>query len=110
MLPFLSARAPCHLASQQIRTLFTAVKSSLTWTSDRFGGVTVDENSILSCPTQFEAQLSLSLDDWKTQGVTAAWLRVPAEKTVCLPVAVGFRSNFAFLGGFFIDWLDILAY
>ena len=107
MLPMLSTRAPCHLASQQVRTLFTAVKSCMTWTSDRFGGVTIDEHSIPSCPTQFETQLCLSMADWKTTGVTAAWLRVPVNKTVCLPAAVGFRSYIFCIGDFFlIDRFD----
>lgn len=97
MLRLLSTRASFRVASQQVATMCASADEYMAFTSDRFGGVTVDENSIPSCAIKFEKQLSSSLDKWKSQGVTAAWLRVPASKTACLPAAIaaGFEMHHA---------------
>jgi 8-oxo-dGTP pyrophosphatase MutT (NUDIX family) len=66
----------------------------LASSTNRFAGVVVDPESLPVQVETFRQRLCHSLDAWTSQGLKVAWLEVPIEKTVLIPVAV--EAGFAF--------------
>lgn len=62
--------------------------STLLYKSDRYNGVTVDENSLPSTPEAFEKLLKMSLTQWKTDKKRGIWIKIPINLSALIPVAV----------------------
>lgn len=62
--------------------------STLLYKSDRYNGVTVDENSLPSSPETFEKLLKMSLAQWKAEKKRGLWLKIPINLSSLIPVAV----------------------
>lgn len=55
---------------------------------DEYGGVVVDPESLPVNPIEFGSMLHSSLSDWKAKGKKGVWLKVPAERSDLVPVAI----------------------
>ena len=60
-------------------------------TPNRFGGTEVETDALPSDPKQFSAQLYSAIDQWRTDQVKVAWVRIPTQKAFLIPVAVDAR-------------------
>ncbi|CAN6456856.1 unnamed protein product [Victoria cruziana] len=78
----------------------TAVKENLKLLEsydDEYGGLIVDPNSLPSCTNAFAFVLRSSLSYWESKGKRGIWLKILAEQSDLVPVAVkeGFKYHHA---------------
>ncbi|KAF3448279.1 hypothetical protein FNV43_RR08992 [Rhamnella rubrinervis] len=64
---------------------------------DEYGGVVVDPESLPANPSAFAHVLRSSLSHWKMKGKKGIWLKLPAERSELVPIAVkeGFEYHHA---------------
>ena len=67
---------------------------TIPYTTNNFGGVIADPESLDRPPDVFEELLSRSLNVWRAQEYKAVWLEVPIEKSDLVPVAI--RAGFTY--------------
>ena len=93
----------CKLAIRSpMRLLCGTSPAVLRAEIDRFGGLTVslDEELVRSerlTPQHFADKLKVSVDAWKREQKQGVWLRIDAQNTALLPVAIeqGFEMHHA---------------
>ncbi|RVX15593.1 Nudix hydrolase 8 [Vitis vinifera] len=78
-------------------TLFSREMRVLDAIDDEYGGVVVDPQRLPVNPSSFATVLHSSLSHWKMQGKKGVWLKLPAERSELVPIAVkeGFQYHHA---------------
>lgn len=69
-------------------SLFSRNKSILHAFDDEYGGVVVNPDRLPVNPNDFALMLHSSLSHWKTKGKKGVWLKLPAERSDLVPVAI----------------------
>ncbi|XP_034698088.1 nudix hydrolase 8 isoform X1 [Vitis riparia] len=77
--------------------LFSREMRVLDAIDDEYGGVVVDPQRLPVNPSSFATVLHSSLSHWKMQGKKGVWLKLPAERSELVPIAVkeGFQYHHA---------------
>ncbi|XP_034698095.1 nudix hydrolase 8 isoform X2 [Vitis riparia] len=68
--------------------LFSREMRVLDAIDDEYGGVVVDPQRLPVNPSSFATVLHSSLSHWKMQGKKGVWLKLPAERSELVPIAV----------------------
>ncbi|GMI63570.1 nudix hydrolase homolog 8 [Hibiscus trionum] len=78
-------------------SLFSRNLRMLDAFDDEYGGVIVDSERLPANPNVFASMLRFSISHWKTKEKKGIWLKLPAEKSDLVPVAVkeGFEYHHA---------------
>lgn len=53
-----------------------------------FGGVHILSDSLPEDPEEFRIRLSISIDNWRMDGLKVVWLNIPISRAVLVPIAV----------------------
>ena len=61
---------------------------TLEFSTNPFGGVTVDPLGLPEDPQRFRTQLAHSIDQWTADGYKVAWVELPITRAALIPVAV----------------------
>ena len=61
--------------------------NELNYTTNPFGGIIIDPETLPGDPIEFKERLDYSLEVWRMKGFKVAWLEVPLEKAANVPVA-----------------------
>jgi len=61
---------------------------TLAFSTNPFGGVTVDPLGLPEDPQRFRTLLTRSIDQWTDDGYKVAWVELPIGKSALIPIAV----------------------
>ena len=79
----------CELCSKAITKNCVESVGKFEGRLDRYKGVTVESTSEPCSPHQLAEKLSISLEDWRREGVRTVWFFVSPKDSAWIPLLVG---------------------